>query len=446
MTRIVGLGLGIVLAASICVPTRGATADSTMAEPVREPAVRIFVEYGDPPVKLKPGQRARLSFEGRRGDIVRLTGFGHANGTLVALRTAGREVRAKWGDYYRLGADRRYSFAVRVPSDHVYSSRLLLEKLELRTLTRNGRPVRFDKTRRGFRPAVSFDLTAGKRTMITTPAYGATVLTGHHEQLVYGDPIFEVGQRLASARGDGFGGSPLRPGEVIVLAGRSGTVRAIDSEVVPVTLDGASATVKAGRSSQEVAVRFSASAGQLVRLSSVPATALVSPTMYGPTQTISSAGGIIWRVAEEGVQTVSVFPEPGTGVDVRVATVTRIGSMTADGPALRFAAREPGRWVYADVNGGYVPALTATESMFTPGVAWSATLTPRSGHNCLMPQGPNGCGEQAGGTVTETSPQAQSYFPLDPAGGFVILEVPPGASGSVDLQVTKRVPPYVLAR
>lgn len=443
MTRTLRLGLGIVLAASTWL-FAGAATSSTAAESGPDPVVKVFVEYGDPAVSVLPGHRARVSFMGRRGDIVRLSGFGHANGTRIALRTAGREVRARWGEFYRLGADRRYSFAVRVPSSHIYSSQLLLEKLTLRTLTRDGRPVTFNNTRRGFRPAVSFDLTAGKRTMIITPAYGATVLNGHHEQLVYGDPILEVGQRLASARGDWFHqGLPLRAGKVIVLAGRSGTVRAIGSDIVPVTLDGALGAVPASRSSREVALRFPAASGQLVHLSGVLTTTRVSPTMYGPTQAITRAPvGEVWRVAETGIQTISLFPTPETRFDAGAALVTRIGSMTAGGPALTFSVPEPGRWVYADVDGGYVPTLTATRSTFAPGVAWSASITDWTSANCLMPQGPNGCGEQGGATVSESAPEASSYFSLDTSsiGAFVFLQVPPGATGSVDLQVTKRSP------
>jgi len=439
MSRTVRLGLGVVLAASICL--FGGATTGTAAESMRDPVVRAFVEYGDPPVSLAPGQRARVSFQGRRGDIVRLSG---AVGPYT-LRSAGREVRETWPGYYRLRADRRYTFSIRPSTtDPDYTQRLLLEKLAVRPLARDGRAVTFGTKRRGFVPAVSFNLKPHERTMITTPGYGSKVFTADGEQVVYGDPILEVGQRLASARGDWYHDPlPLRAGEVIILAGRKGTVRAIGSEIVPVALDGALAAVRSRQTEREVALRFPAAAGQLVHLSGVPTTTRVSPTMYGPTQAITRAPtGFVWRVSEGGIQTISLFPSADTHFDAGAAVVTRIGSMTADGPALTFSPPEPGRWVYADVDGGYIPTLTATASTFAAGAPWSASVTEPSAHNCLMPYGPNGCGEQGAATVTDTTPRASSIFPLPPSSGsFVFLRVPPGTGGSVDLQVTKWAPP-----
>jgi hypothetical protein len=444
MSRTLRLALVIVLAASTLL-CAGATTSVTAAESARDPVVKAFVEYGDPAVSVPPGHRAKLSFVGRRGDIVHLSGAIGAE----TLRSAGRKVSETWPGYYRLRADRRYTLSVRTSeTDPDYTQLLLLEKLVVRPLERDGRAVTFGSKRRGFVAAVSFDLKPRERTMITTPAYGSRVFTAHGEQLVYGDPILEVGQRLATARGDWYHlGLPLRAGEVIVLVGRKGTVRAIGSEIVRVPLDGALAAVKASRSPREVALRFSAASGQLVHLSGVPTTTRVSPTMYGPSHvTTRAAAGSVWRVTDAGIQTLGLFPEPGTQLDVGAAVVTRIGSMTADGPAFTFSPPEPGRWVYADVDGGYIPTLTATGSTFAPGVPWSASVTEPTSHNCLMPHGPNGCGEQGGATVTETTPQASSYFPLPPStGSFVFLRVPPGVSGSVDLQVTKWVPPYLMA-
>jgi hypothetical protein len=440
MTRILRLGLGIVFAASVCLPAV-ATARSTAAEPPRDPVVKVFVEYGDPPVTAESGQHVRISFAGRRGDIVNLRGVTNDYGDHVALRSAGREVSATWGDgYYRLRATRRHTFSVHLSSDDLAPSTLLLEKLVLRSLTRDGAPRWFSK-RRGFVPAVSFDLKPNERTMIRTPGYSSYVLADHEEKFIYGDPILEVGQGLASARGDSYDiGSPLSAGEVIVLAGRKGTVQALGSDIVPVALDGAVARVPARLASREVALRFPATAGQLVHLSGVPDSTQVSPTMYGSlTSTMHANGGRVWRVVETGVQTIGLFPAVGTPVSVGAASVTRIGSMAAGGPALTFTVPEPGRWVYADVDFGYFPILTASGSTFAPGVPWSATVTEALRHSCLDPLGPLGCGEQGVATVSETTPQASNYFGLS-SESFVFLAVPPGISGSVDLQVTKRLP------
>lgn len=444
MTRTLRLGLGIVLAASTWL-FAGAATSSTAAESGPDSVVKAFVAYGDPALFVPPRHPARLSFRGHRGDIVSLSGAAGA----YTLRSRGRIVHETWstrgfGDHYRLRADRRYTFVVR-PSltDPGATQRLQLEKLALRKVSRDGAPVRFGPNRRGFVSAVSFDLDRGERTMITTPGYGAMVFTEHEAQLVYGDPILEVGQRLGTARGDWYHQGPLmEPGEVIVLIGRKGSVGAVGSAIVPVTPDGPFVAVEASDSTREVALRFLAEVGQLVHLTGVPTGTGVSPTMYGPTQPVTHAAqGLVWRVTEAGMQTIGLFPEPQRRLDAGVALVTRIGSMTAGGSALRFSPPEPGRWVYADVDGGYPPTLTATGSTFAPGVGWSASITDPTSHNCLMPRGPNGCGEQGGATVSESAPEASSYFSLDTSiGAFVFLQVPPGATGSVDLQVTKRAP------
>ncbi|MEO5663779.1 MAG: hypothetical protein ABIR39_10890 [Nocardioides sp.] len=446
MTRIMRLGLGIVLAAALCLAA-GATSSGSAAGVARDPVVRAFVAYGDPPVSLPPGHRLRLSFTGQRGDIVHLGG---ALPEQTTLWSSGRRVRETWsgyyGGYYRLPADRRYTFGFHARPDDSSRNLLQLEKLRVRRLARDGRAVTSGPRRDGFIPAVSLDLQPDQRSMVTTPAYGATVLAGSTAQHVWGDPVLEVGQRLTSALGDGSGGSALTAGTAIVLTGR-GTVRAVSSTIVDVTLDGALADVPVTRASGEVALRFPAASGQLVHLVGVPDPTRVSPALQGPTgSTWESATGGVWQVVETGMQTISLFPGSRAGLRVGTAVVQRIGSMRAGDPALRFTVQEPGRWLYADVDGGFVPVLTATGSTFAADSPWSASVTDPTSHNCLMPQGPLGCGEQGAATVTETAPQAESYFPLDPAGGFVILEVPPGASGSVDLQVTKRVPPYVLAR
>jgi hypothetical protein len=444
MSRRLRPSIAMVVAAStlLCAGAT-ATATATATESVGHPVVKAFVEYGDPAVSVPPRHRARLSFQGQRGDIVHLSG---ALGDNTTLRTSGRRLRVTWPgypDYYRLGADRRYTFSVRPSETDAGTQFFLLEELVVRTLSRD-HAVTFGPKRRGFVPAVSFELEPRGRTMITTPAYGSTVLTGHKAQLVYGDPILEAGQRLTTARGDSvYGSSPLRAGRVIVLTGNHGTVRAIHSDITPVTLEGAPTRVDSIRRPHEVALRFSAEAGQLVYLRGVPPTQ-VSPTMFGATLEIQRAPvGLVWQVAETGTHTVSLFPASGTHFDVGLALVTRIGSMTAGGPAMTFYPPQPGRWVYADVDGGYVPTLTASASTFGTGVPWSASVTTPHSGNCLMPQGPLGCGDVAYATVTEATAQSSGYVALPSTGSFVILQVPPGATGSVDLQVTKLTRPTV---
>lgn len=446
MSRTRALITTAALAAGLVAPL-AATATAAEAAPTR--TVVRTVSYGDKPVTVPKGKRLALRFEGRRGDLVTLSGVSPARIHLVLSGPRRRQLDAGWDDsgVFRLPRTGTYTF--RVGPQRYATQTVGLLKVRVHAVEVDG-AVRVPKSRRGYIDMASVRLDGGDRV---------TVDDGRELNLVYGP-----GHTFGSFSGEHV---LLRPGHRVLasddsystdLEAAAGTTllrvrsghRVTVASAVDVTAqpDGPQVTVAPERRmAREYVVGLDGSADDLVYLDTVSGPGLAEQSTQldrweTPVDTLVSGvrpvspSLVLPTTGHHEISTVTTAVGGSTPAVTRLRKGIRVAALTPDGPAVDLAFDGSGTRLYSLATAAGL-RLEATSEV-PPGQAWKVEMGPSNPSTCgADPYGPLGCGENGFIAVSDTRPTGTStgFSMPDP----VVVAIPaPGTTGTVHLRLFSR--------
>ncbi|KRF36648.1 hypothetical protein [Nocardioides sp. Soil805] len=421
-----------------------ATAGPAGAGPVK----RVSVAYGDGPVSVdRRGQRVRISFRGRRGDVVSLdTGARDGlTGSRTRLLRGDRSLEPTWPFVWRLRGNGVHTFSFRAAPGDSPGRLLQLVKGRVHRLEVDGWAFTPTGQRPGFVDYALVRVPRGDRVLLASGEYGQDVLTpdGGRHRMYGGSMLLEPGLPVRTTAGDTTI-SPLAPGRVLVTVKEPRPVRALRSVVIPADLDGRPVRIEPDGSGREQVLVFEASGDQLVHPQLSGARSRGRPSLSDPASNDIASfghGRTAYFLDDPVTYRLSYFPTSRTPFTVQLQTALRVPDLVLDAPPATFTVTSPGRLVWAHSSAG-IARLTATDLAFTSlsgrAVAWSASTSNPQAGTCLPGPGePVGCGEQSTITVSPERLSATSDlgYPLTER-SITVLSVPGGATGSVTLQLT----------
>lgn len=461
LRRLAALSLGLAL----LVPGHGvAAAAPGPAQPSDRASASAtkdrHVKLGHKPVRAKGHDRVRLTFDGRKGQLVNLARWSHretcGSRTLRVASRAGSKAVKPWATgYWKLPRTATYT-AISKPCSRAPQA---VVRLQLRRAERLAAAV----------PGVS--TTAAGRSSLT---YLVPVHIGAEEQvgLETSTPDVQVigpDRRTTVAAG----GSVLREaGRHWVVLDPASSLTTTLTVRRSAQLDGAPiALPRMGTSKTTQEIAFTANAGQWVYAELLDATGQVATDTTRAIRVIGPDGYEVlsvalnschavnanqgctvrgpWLLPTTGrfVMTISAdtpVAEQATTLRIRAAAVAP--DLAIDGPGVTYAATSPGQWVigrYAWSHTTYVSGVGRTGTYLTashvaPSLgSWVVTALPHLpwSYDC-------GYDKACDYNRTELTPTALSN--VTPASvwenelqPWAVLVVPPGAQGSMELTLTK---------
>lgn len=467
-TTILSVLAGLLLAPG-SVPALAAP-DSARFAAVVEPVTMLEVarEYGDGPVAVSAStDKVRIRFHARKGDRVRL--FGARLCPLVLRGPSGVEVARDLSGFWRVRERGLQTMHFRRCARATHELSLQLAKLEVRRVTVNGPPTPLPG-RVGYIRAVRVTVPTSGRLQVMTPwrvaptppSFTSVIVAGRRYRLAdwpeyYGSDVgkrylfLEAEHRIEAADSRAAQDLMVRPlardariepvtmpvlhasERVLVLTGdppgvepvRGVRVWASTTQAVPVVVDGDPVVLTAGELPyREFQLDYWGTAGTWLHLE-----------MVGSLGGVAPAGA--WYVPVTGPARVLVRAGfDAATASVRLRTVRRLADpLPVDGTPVTFEALEPGQWVIGGTAGGYPGYFELRASSSTLVEGWQGLARMP-----IYPSGPfdpgcNGCGEFQSGLV-------DAQQPLSPVFGgssgpwLVVLSVPPGQLGRVDLALT----------
>ncbi len=460
---VVGVVTVVLLAVTLTAPAGQASPPS----PSRAQTMHVDREYGQGPVMVPRGvDRVRISFQGRKGDRVRLDEAVRqpdSCGT-VSLRGPSGRLDPWVHDALRLPVSGPYSFVfTRCQTANRY--RLQLVKIRLRQLPVDGPPVVVRRPRNAaYAEWASVVVPQSGRVQVRPTTRGLespwselylrgapslNVVTWHQEaeqipQAIYleaGTPIAnELGMMMPAPD------EPLVPraGQRVWLVPGEPQVRAgaTRARMAPGTLDGPAVPVTARLPFQEVGVRFHAEAGQWVTASPnhgltarlMRSLALVAPdgtTLVGLAQARPGRGGRnLWHLPSAGEYRLMVRTDPGHASGrIRLSTVRELGvPLPTDGQPLAVTTLRRGEWIV--VHGELDDAPYALSAQATGATEWAVDANALPFVLCRS----SFCASETRGTAGPDG----SYFPQQHAAGpwIFLVAFRPSQSGTVTLRMT----------
>lgn len=423
------------------------------AAPARQaPAVERHVDYGDRAVNVPRGRRAVISFDGRRGDIVSLSGLTPAQ---LKLFRATHRVPQSWrdGGYFRLPRTATYEFRVR--ADKRNSRRLGLVKARVHEVEVDGRAVTVPRKRRGYVDLAAVRLEAGDRVTVDdgradnrlflpggryVSGWGQHLLLRPGHAIRVDDDNYPIG-------GDAVTGTTL----VRVLSGH----RVTAASAVEVTLrpDGSPATISAARRAQrEHVFSFDAAADDLVYLEPVSGPHVTNYSSLLDRWTDSPVDSPLSQV--EPVSPSFLLPGAGTheistvservgrsvSAAVRLRKGVRVAALQPDGPAVEFTFDGSGTRVYS-LGGAVGQRLESTTAGLAAGETWIIEMSPRDPWSCgADPYGPLGCADNGYAFVSGTRPAGNNNG-LQLGDPVVVAAPAPGTTGTVSVRLLSAATP-----
>ena len=445
------LTVGLVLVAPVH-PAGAAGAPSASDARAAAPAGRAVptvterrVRLGHKPVILELEHRAaRLTFRGRRGQLVHLAGWGHPVYPCVSSRlrrAGGSDVRPWVEGYWRLRRGGTYTVVAKPCADDRWPG----TKIQVREVV-----VHDDLAIDGPPAAVGrdHDVTHLARVPVN-PGEPLVVDNFFHvtHVIMPGDSAprrvardrihLEVGTRPA------YSGpvSPAGDHYLVTLPEREIRVtRVLQHEGV---LDGRPIRLDDQGIPQRVhQVAFEAPAGAWVygvvaTSSGIPVTEAYLVDARGEPlrgdRTIPAAGSYRMRVTVPAASA-------GQDVSLRIRTAAVAEPLTLDGPSVTYTATTPGQWLVGTMPAGLgYGEAQATVTDASPSLGdWSVWLITGEGYSCDPDSTANGCGDYGLTRLTPTQPTAPVLVGGSPTRSQVVVRVPPTAQGSLSLALTRR--------
>jgi hypothetical protein len=445
---------GCVVALALLMPAQALTAQAAPAADQRAAATTKtrMVKLGHRPVRATTADKVRLTFEGRKGQLVNLARVDATEqcGGRV-LRTGGKTVKPWAQGYWRLPRTATYT-AINKPCRNQDTTKV---RLQLR------RVVQHDAAVAGLATAI------GRRTHLThlVPVH---VGTDERVGLQPSSPTVEVvgpdrrttvADRDTVLRERGRHWVALGPESSLTTTLTVRRTAQVDGATVALPRMGTSETTQevafTGTADQWVYAELLDAAGNVagdtgrdvrvwgadgrevekVVLHQCPARRYSHCTTNGP-----------WLLPSTGAFRMTLVPDtPDTEqpITLRLRAAVVAPELTVDGPAVSYTTTSPGQWVmsrYTDTEHGTRGVLEAANASPTLG-AWTFTVAPRFpwSLNCDEVLDGNGCDEYWGAQVRPDSPVAHTPGWTTPD-SWALLVVPPNAHGSVDVTLTRSAP------
>jgi hypothetical protein len=426
---------------------------ATAAPPdARSGVVRKHVDYGSKAVRVAQGKRAVISFDGRRGDIVSLSGVAPAQ---LRLFRKGHRVPQTWvnGGYYRLPRTARFSFRVR--ADEHGSQTLGLVKARVHRLEVDGKAVTTPRTRRGYVDLAAVRLRGGDRVTVDdgrddnrlylpdrryASGWGRHLLLRPGHDLRVSDDDWPIGREVVT-------------GTTLVRVASGHRVTAASAVEVAVRPNGTGAPLPPERRAQrEYVFTFDGGVDDLVYLESQTGPSVTgyatlldrwtTTPVDSPVSQVEpvSPAFVLPTAGTHEISTVSDALGRGTSATVRLRTGIRVADLTPDGPAVDFTLDGSGTRVYALAT-AIGQRLESTSSDLGAGETWIAELSPRDPWSCgADPYGPLGCGDNGYAFVSDTRPAGSSNG-LNMEGPVVVATPAAGTTGTVSIRLRSEIVP-----
>jgi hypothetical protein len=450
MSRTRSLATAVALA---CLASPLTVTSATAAAPAPRPGVvKEHVHYGSKAVEVPKGKRAVISFDGRRGDVVSLSGVAPERLTLFRK---GHRVRQTWinGGYYRLPRTARFAFRVRAVK---YASQALgLLKARVHRVEVDGKAVTTPRTRRGYVDLAAVRLRAGDRV---------TVDDGRDDNRLYlpdGRYATGWGQHLLLRPGFGIRvtddnwpiGREVVAGTTLVRVASGHRVTAASAVEVSARPDGEPVSLSPARRAQrEYVFTFDAGTDDLVYLEPTSGPSVTSYTTLldrwtskpvdSPISQVDpvSPSFVLPTAGTHEISTVSDALGRATSAQVRLRKGIRVADLTPDGAAVGFTFDGSGTRVYSLAT-AIGQRLESTATDLGAGEAWMAELSPRDPSSCSPdPYGPLGCGDNGYAFVSDTRPAGSSNG-LNMAGPVVVATPGAGTTGTVSIRLLSQIVP-----
>lgn len=440
--------------------TRGQEATAA-AQRAAADTVRVSRSYGGPPVRVDGGGRVVLTFEGRAGDLVRLTlpvpgGGGRpllqdpTEKSLTSLRSAsGRTVASNALGYYRLPSTGRFRFDYRHRVFDATTTRVQLVK-QVR-IPHDGTTATRVPKRRGFQYAVRLPVSRDLRVVSFGTPIESVLTAGSVGRVGYGSESITLGAGVSLGDDGGFPlTEPLAKGQRVwallpaKAAGRVVTTRPttvagdVDGPAAPIRRDGA---VTATLSAADLA----GSPGGLLH---VRVTGSDDPSDWtvvvvrpdGTLNPVAAPGrdGVvpkrdIHQLTAPGSYRVLAYPRsPGLGrASIELDSVADGGTVAIDGPGVVVPARPDGRFTLLTMTGAvdttrYLSVSSAT--VVGPWQVHAGLLEP----DCVDLLRPS-CGEAVSAVATDQHPVSDDALHVGTA--VVVMPLAGQTSGTLTVRV-----------
>ncbi|PKH42129.1 hypothetical protein SAMN05192575_107185 [Nocardioides alpinus] len=453
---------GCAIALALLLPTQA------MASPPSSPDARVgsavtksrTVKLGHKPVRATTATKVRLTFKGRKGQLVHLARVDAADECGGrTLRSGGKTVKPWAQGYWRLPRTATYT-AINKPCRTGEKTSV---KLQVRRVVREDRLLE----------DAPIDVGANQRVTHLVPF---RVLDGERAGLSGTDRIAlirpdrsitrdvapdQTGFTVGSGTGAVGHDVPSPAGRYFLEVAPRAQVSLFVTMLRTVSVDGAPVVVPAGRYAR---LAFTGQAGQWIYPELTVATTGASATSHRLTNVVTPSDEFLPAVSVpcpgatcaatgvtqlpvSGTYVVSVPISPGddVAVSVRVRSALRAAPATVDGPPVSLTATSPGQWVVSDLpelprdaSGG--SGVTMTASNASPSLTdWRVRAV--SGYGPCNPGLFNDCFDIHGApnAFTLSPTTLSSPVPWDTFAhqAVAVLAVPPGVTGSLDLALTR---------
>jgi hypothetical protein len=467
LRRLGGCAVALALLLPIQAVAAAPSAQADQRAATSSSKVRV-VKLGHRPVRATTADKVRLTFEGRKGQLVnlaRVDATAQCGGRV--LRTGGRTVKRWAQGYWRLPRTATYT-AINKPCRNQDKTRV---RLQVRKVVRQDRALPGEPSRAGrstkvthlvpFRvlPQQIAHVTAGTFDLIRPDRSIARGLGGE-------DTSYLVSDQPGPMRYD----RPSPVGRYFAEVAPGTEARFSVAQLQPVAVDGPAVTVTRGAADNVSAkLVFTGEAGQWIYPELTSGTGDPTETRWWIAQVLDVFGEFPARVGGEcpggdqtsfcpiiqlpanGTYVMDVLNGPGhgTAVQVRVRSAARVAPATVDGGTVAYAVPTPGQWVV-----GELPELPRQESGGSGAtVTLSNAAGPLGDWRVRTVSGYGRCNPSVEMSACFGIHEPPNAFTMSPSAltspapwdafehaSVAILAVPPGATGSLDLTVTRPTP------
>ncbi|MDR7253219.1 hypothetical protein J2X46_002204 [Nocardioides sp. BE266] len=456
---------GCAVALALLVPAQATASPTAPAERAQATTKTKIVKLGHKPVRATTSTKVRLVFEGRKGQLVNLARVGATDecGGRV-LRSGGKTVKHWAQGFWRLPRTATYT-AINKPCRGAAKASV---KLQVRKVVREDRLLPDSSTAVGSSTKVThlvpFRILAQQIAQVNA---GTFDLLRPDRSIVRNVGNDELAHLVSDMPGPMRYDQPSPVGRYFAVVDPGTTVSLGVTQLQPVAVDGPAVTVTRGTKDNVAAyLVFTGEAGQWIYPELTSATNDPTEVRWWIPQTLDVLGESpaaaratcpggdqtsycpIIQLPASGTYVMNVINGPGygTAVNVRVRSAARATPATVNGSTVTYTVTNPGQWVVGELpelprqaSGGSDATVTLSNPTGSLGDWRVRTVSGYGRCNasvdfaaCFDIHAPANAF-----TMTPTSLTSPAPWDAFEHSSVAILAVPPGATGSLDLAVTR---------
>lgn len=455
---------GCAIALALLLPTQATASPSSAPQSSADQRAAAtksrLVKLGHKPVRATTATKVRLTFEGRKGQLVNLARVDAADQCGGrTLRGAGKTVKPWAQGYWRLPRTATYT-AINKPCRTGEKTSV---KLQVRKVVREDRLIEDAPVDVGGNLRVThlvpFRVLNGERVGLS--GTGRIALIRPDRSITRDVAAEGTGFTVGAGTSGGGGYVPSPAGRYFLEVAPNAHASLFVTMLRAVSVDGAPVVVPAGRYAR---LSFAGEAGQWIFAEITSATsgeAAYQHRLYNvitgidyflPAVSVDCPGGgpggcQVFQLPASGTYVVSVPITPGDDVDVsvRVRSALRAAPATVNGPPVTYTAATPGQWVVGDLpelprdeSGGSGVTMTVSNASSSL-TNWRVRAV--SGYGPCNPGFFNECfdihGPANAFTLTPSTPSSPMPWDTFANQAVAVLAVPPDVTGSLDLALTR---------